>query len=255
MIIIRIDTLSRKLKIIELNIFSRENFTNRKTAIYICNDLRKEYFDRDIFFQTYVKHLIAFKHLIMKKIWNHLHLWVLALLPICGCSSSNSTVTVNDSTSVDNSTIEQLNITSFMGKWYEIARYENRFERGMTHVSATYTPTSNGKLQIINEGIKKGKLHKSKGRAFRPYPDNMPGRLRVSFFLWFYSDYYILEYDQVDSQYAVIGSSDPDYLWILYRKPLMPDSLLTNLLDRIQKRGYDTSKLLFVDQSSVNSSN
>jgi lipocalin len=142
-----------------------------------------------------------------------------------------------------------------MGKWYEIARYENRFERGMTHVSATYTPTSNGKLQIINEGIKKGKLHKSKGRAFRPYPDNMPGRLRVSFFLWFYSDYYILEYDQVDSQYAVIGSSDPDYLWILYREPLMPDSLLTNLLDRIQKRGYDTSKLLFVDQSSVNSSN
>lgn len=187
----------------------------------------------------------------MKKIWTYLWLGLLALLPM-GCSTSNATVIGNDSVSVDNTTIEWLDVTRFMGKWYEIARYENRFERGMSHVTATYTQTSNGKLRIINEGVRHGKRHKSKGRAYIPNPDEMPGRLKVSFFLWFYSDYYILEYDQVDAQYAVVGSSSADYLWILYREPIMPDSLLINLLDRIQQRGYDTSKLLFVDQSSSN---
>jgi lipocalin len=138
-----------------------------------------------------------------------------------------------------------------MGKWYEIARYENRFERGMSHVSATYSLNENGKIRVLNEGVKSGKPHRVKGKAFLPDPYNYPGRLRVSFFLWFYSDYYILEFDQVDSQYAVVGSSTPDYLWILYREPVMPDSLLINLLDRIQQRGYDTSKFLYIDQSSV----
>lgn len=187
----------------------------------------------------------------MKKIWNCLQLWALTVMPICSCSTSNATVTTSDSTNVDNTTIERLDVTRFMGKWYEIARYENRFERGMTHVTATYTPTSNGKLQVLNEGIKFGKRYKSKGRAYLPDPDKLPGRLKVSFFLWFYSDYYILEFDQVESQYAVVGSSTPDYLWILYREPVMPDSLLINLLDRIQQRGYDTSKFLYIDQSSV----
>jgi lipocalin len=72
--------------------------------------------------------------------------------------------------------------------------------------------------------------------------------MRVSFFLWFYSDYYVLELDERDYMYAVVGSSDSDFLWILYRHPVMPKELLTDLLQRIEKRGYDVSRLLFVDQ-------
>jgi lipocalin len=185
----------------------------------------------------------------MKKIWNRLQLWALTVMPICSCSASNATVTTSDSTNVDNTTVERLDVTRFMGKWYEIARYENRFERGMTHVTATYTPTSNGKLLVLNEGIKYGKRYKSKGRAYLPDPDKLPGRLKVSFFLWFYSDYYIFELDNENYMYAVIGSSDCDYLWILYREPMMPTLLLQELVERIQDRGYDTSKLLFVNHN------
>ncbi len=186
----------------------------------------------------------------MKKIWNRLHLWVLTLLPACGCSISNQAVNMNDKTVIDKSTVEWLDVVSYMGKWYEIARYENRFERGMTHVTATYSQTSDGNLRIVNEGVKRGKRYRSEGHAYLPDPYNIPGRLRVSFFLWFYSDYYVLEVDQTDYQYAVVGSSSTNFLWILYRKPTMPDSLLTDLLQRIEQRGYDTSKLLYVDQSS-----
>jgi lipocalin len=64
----------------------------------------------------------------------------------------------------------------------------------------------------------------------------------------FYSDYYILELDEQAYTYAVVGSSSEKYLWILYRDPVMPPSLLSELVERLKKRGYDTSKLLFVDQ-------
>ena len=186
----------------------------------------------------------------MKQIFSRMRFWLLTLLPTCGCSTLCAATDINDNPPVDNTTIEWLDVNSYMGKWYEIARYENRFERGMTHVTATYTKNSDGTLKIVNEGMKRGKHCVSKGRAYLPDPYNIPGRLRVSFFLWFYSDYYILELDQIDYQYAVVGSSSTDYLWILYREPVMPEALLANLLERIKQRGYDTSKFLYVDQSS-----
>ena len=181
----------------------------------------------------------------MKKYRNLLYTF-----PLLAALFAHSACQANNHLKVNTTTIHQLDINRYMGKWYEIARYENRFERGMTHVTATYTKNSDGTLKIVNEGMKRGKHCVSKGRAYLPDPYNIPGRLRVSFFLWFYSDYYILELDQIDYQYAVIGSSSTDYLWILYREPVMPEALLANLLERIKQRGYDTSKFLYVDQSS-----
>jgi len=82
-----------------------------------------------------------------------------------------------------------------MGRWYEIARYENHFERGMTDVTATYTLLPDGKIRVENEGYKGGVHKKATGRAKQPDPKNNPGKLKVAFFLWFYADYYILELD------------------------------------------------------------
>jgi lipocalin len=95
--------------------------------------------------------------------------------------------------------------------------------------------------------MKNGKPTESVGKAKQPNPAEYPGRLKVSFFLWFYSDYYVLELAP-DYTYAVIGSSSDDYLWILSRTPQLPSDVLLSLLERIEARGYDISELIWVEQ-------
>lgn len=146
----------------------------------------------------------------------------------------------------DNSTTPTLDIQRFMGRWYEIARYEHRFEKGMTHVSATYTLSGNGKIEVLNEGLKEGKHKQIKGRAKQPNPQD-PGKLKVSFFLWFYSDYYVLYIDP-EYRYLLVGSSSDKYLWIMSREKSLTKETLNQLIDKLRVRGYDTDKLLFVAQ-------
>lgn len=148
---------------------------------------------------------------------------------------------------VNTSTVKQLDIPRFMGKWYEIARYEHTFEKGMTYVTAEYSLLPDGKISVINRGMKNGKPKEIIGKARQPNPIEYPGRLEVSFFLWFYADYYILELDK-DYQHAIIGSNTDKYLWILSRSPEIPKDTLDKLLTNIRQRGYDLSKFVFVKQ-------
>lgn len=149
-------------------------------------------------------------------------------------------------TAIDNHTISTLDISRYMGTWYEIARYEHSFEKGMTHVTATYAIKPNGKIMVLNEGYKQGKHKQVIGKAYQPQATD-PGKLKVSFFLWFYSDYYIMELDK-DYQYAVIGSSSEKYLWILSRTKTISSSLYSELLQRLLERGYDIEKIIKVQQ-------
>ena len=161
----------------------------------------------------------------------------------CGFSKGNPMDTI------DNHTVQSLDLNRFMGRWYEIARYDHRFEKEMTHVSTTYSLREDGKIEVLNEGWKDGELKQIKGKAKQPDP-NDPGKLKVSFFLWFYADYYVLEIDP-DYQYVLIGSSSDKYLWIMSRDKTIPDTLRDELLQKLQARGYDTNRLVFVDQQTV----
>ena len=136
---------------------------------------------------------------------------------------------------VNTSTVKQLDIPRFMGKWYEIARYEHTFEKGMTYVTAEYSLLPDGKIRVINRGMKNGKPKEIIGKARQPDPIEYPGRLEVSFFLWFYADYYILELDK-DYQHAIIGSNTDKYLWILSRSPEIPKDTLDKLLTNIRQK-------------------
>ena len=178
----------------------------------------------------------------MKKYCKYLYAipMVAALLAHSSCYSNNQIM-------INTSTVKQLDIPRFMGKWYEIARYEHTFEKGMSHVTAEYSLLPDGKIRVINRGIKNGKPKEIIGKAKLPYPIEYPGRLKVSFFLWFYADYYILELDK-EYQYAIIGSSSDKYLWILSRTPDMPKEKLNKFLQNIKRRGYDLSRLVFVEQ-------
>lgn len=148
---------------------------------------------------------------------------------------------------MNTTTVSNLDVNRFMGSWYEIARYEHSFEKGMTHVKANYSLLPDGTIRVLNSGMKNGKKKEIEGKARKKKDSNSNSKLEVSFFLWFYSDYFVFELDD-NYQYAVIGSSSDKYLWILSRTPQLPQSIINDLLIKIKKRGYDTSKLYFVPQ-------
>lgn len=156
-------------------------------------------------------------------------------------------------TEINKKTVEQVDLGRYMGKWYEIARFDHKFERGLQGVTAEYTLEDNGKIKVVNSGYRDsldGEFRMAVGKAKIPNPGE-PGKLKVSFFLFFYGDYYILELDRVNYSYVLIGSSSDKYLWILSRTPQLSREKLDFLLKRAEERGYDTEKLIFVAQPRI----
>lgn len=166
----------------------------------------------------------------MKKIFN---LSVLLCL-LTGCSKLT----------VDNSVVTNFDLKRFLGDWYEIARFDHKFERGMEQTKATYILRKDGKVDVLNSGMKNGKYSEAKGVAKLTDKSSL---LRVSFWRPFYSDYRIMFIDD-DYQYALVGSGSDDYLWILSRTPQIPDGIKELIIAEAQRRGYDTEKLIWVRQ-------
>lgn len=150
---------------------------------------------------------------------------------------------------IDTSTVKQLDLNRYLGTWYEIARFPNSFEKNLVGVTATYSLRADGKIKVLNQGHKftlDGKLSKAVGKAKIPDP-NEPGKLKVSFFWFFYADYFVLELDK-NYQYALIGSSSPKYFWILSRTPQVDEPTYQMLLEKARKRAYNLDKLEKVQQ-------
>ena len=142
---------------------------------------------------------------------------------------------------LNTTTVTNLDLQKFMGRWYEIARLDNRFERGMTDVVAEYTLLDDGTIRIVNSGMRDGKYHQTVGRG---KVSSEVGRLRVSFFMFFYSDYNILEMAQ-DGQWVLVGGNSPKYLWILSREKQLPADVINHIIGLARGRGYDTNALIF----------
>ena len=145
---------------------------------------------------------------------------------------------------VDNSVVDTLDLNRYLGDWYEIARFDHSFERGMDFCKATYTLREDGKIDVLNTGIKDGEPKEAKGKGKLT---DTPALLRVSFFGPFYADYRVMLLDSA-YQYALIGSGSDDYLWILSRTPKLTDDVKTTILTEAKRRGYDTEKLIWVKQ-------
>ena len=148
----------------------------------------------------------------------------------------------------DNSTVEEFDLSRYLGEWYEIARYDHCFERGMDNTMAEYILQDDGKVFVLNSGWKNGKFKVAEGKAKYKDPEGHPGALKVSFFLFFYSEYNVMLVDK-DYQISMVGSKWDNYLWILSRTPVADPTLLQMVLDEAQERGFDTSQLIWVDQS------
>lgn len=146
---------------------------------------------------------------------------------------------------VDNSTVPELDLKRYLGKWYEIARFDHRFEKGLQHCTATYTLNNDGKITITNRGIKHGKWKTSVGKG---RTTDEEGVLRVSFFWPFYSDYRIMMLAP-DYSHVLVGGNGDDYLWILSRTPQLPENTRRQIVNEANRRGYATDNLIWVDQS------
>jgi len=140
-----------------------------------------------------------------------------------------------------------IDLKRYLGTWYEIARLPNSFEKGLENITATYNLRSDGKIEVINSGIKNGKKEIAKGVAWIP-DKNCTGKLLVSFFWIFKSQYNIILLDEVDYSYSVVTSSTNNYLWILSRKPKISNELYDNLIKFVSSKGFDFAKIIKVTQ-------
>ena len=162
---------------------------------------------------------------------------IAGILPMAACSKD-----------FDNSTVNEFDLSRYLGQWYEVARYDHSFERGMDNTMAEYILQDDGKVFVLNSGWKDGKFKIAEGKAKYNDPEGEPGALKVSFFLFFYSEYNVMMVDE-NYQISLVGSKAEKYLWILSRTPVPDPDLLQAVLDEAKSRGYDTSKLIWVDQS------
>jgi len=142
--------------------------------------------------------------------------------------------------------VENFEVNRYLGTWYEVARFDFRFEKDLDNTSANYTLDKKGNVIVLNSGYNfvKKKWSKADGLAkFRG--DKNIAALKVSFFGPFYSGYNVIALDE-NYQYALIAGKNLDYLWILSRTKELPDEIKTEYLKIAEEIGYDTSRLIWV---------
>jgi apolipoprotein D and lipocalin family protein len=165
------------------------------------------------------------------------HLGAIALLcaTVLGCRSTGPPLAV----------VEALDLDRYLGRWYEIASFPQRFQEGCVATQATYARREDGRIRVENEcrdGSFDGALRRAEGVAWRADPNGSPAKLEVQFFWPFRGDYWVIELDP-EYRYAVVGHPSRAYLWILARERSLDPALYARLLERIERHGYDLSRL------------
>ncbi len=164
-------------------------------------------------------------------------LWGIALVLLGGCVSVPEGI----------HPVEGFELQRYLGRWYEIARLDHGFERGLTQVSAHYSPRPDGGIRVINRGYdsEAAAWREAEGRAyFVERPDL--GRLKVSFFGPFFGGYHVVDLDP-DYQHALVMGPSRDYVWILARRPQLEPPVRQRLTQRLRSLGVATAELIWVE--------
>jgi len=144
--------------------------------------------------------------------------------------------------------VKEFELDRYLGKWYEIARLDHSFERGLDNISAEYSLRDDGGVKVINSGFSKedNEWEQAEGKAY--FVDEADsGHLKVSFFGPFYGSYVIFELDKENYQYAFVSGPNTSYLWLLARTPKLDQQIIDRFKKRAQESGFDTSKLIYVE--------
>ena len=146
--------------------------------------------------------------------------------------------------------IKNFELEKYLGKWYEIARLNHSFERGLEKVTAEYTLRDDGGIRVKNRGFSSNtnKWKEAEGKAyFVREPDE--GYLKVSFFGPFYGSYVVFELDKENYQYAFVSGPNESYLWFLSRTPNVNDELMAKFVEKAKNMGFRTEGLIYVNQN------
>jgi apolipoprotein D and lipocalin family protein len=159
-------------------------------------------------------------------------------LTLAGCSGYPDTVRP----------VEGFELQRYLGKWYEIARLDHRFERGLSNVTAEYSLNPDGSVRVLNRGFnaEAGEWEEAQGRALFVEESDI-GYLKVSFFGPFYGSYVIFELGP-DYQFAFVSGPDTGYLWLLSRTPVVGDAVYARFLERSGAAGFNIDELIRVEQ-------
>lgn len=169
---------------------------------------------------------------------------VAALVALSACARSAMTRVPSGITPVEGFEVER-----YMGRWYEIARLDHRFERGMTDVTADYRLRADGTVQVVNSGLRGGERRSADATArFRGDPS--VASLAVTFFPGFPGGYHVFALDE-DYRWAVISGPDRGYLWILARTPEMDEGLYQQLVGLARDRGFPVDQLIRVSHANA----
>ena len=162
----------------------------------------------------------------------------------------SSCATMNETNMKPLETVNNVDLERYIGQWYEIARLDHRFERGLENVTATYSLREDGGLVVQNRGYstKKNKWQDATGKAYFVGDSNV-GHLKVSFFGPIYGSYAVFELDKEDYQYAFISGSNTKYLWFLSRTPTVSNAVMERFKSQATELGFDLTELIMVDQS------
>jgi apolipoprotein D and lipocalin family protein len=141
-------------------------------------------------------------------------------------------------------TVESVDLARYMGTWYEIARFEQFFQKGCVASTATYRIRTDGDVEVINRCINEsdGKLREATGHAWVVDPTTN-SRLKVSFFWPFRGDYWIIDLGK-EYEYVAIGAPNRKYLWILARQPLLDASVYAGIVERAARNGFAVENLI-----------
>lgn len=147
-------------------------------------------------------------------------------------------------------TVPTLDLSRYLGLWYEVARFEHGFEKKLVGVTAEYTLRKDGRVGVLNSGFMHrldGRYVKAKAIAWRP-DEAVPGALKVRFFHLFASDYLVFGLDDISYSWAVVGDNSRSSLWFLSRTPTISPVLLQRMKEIATAQGYDLSSLRLVEQ-------
>ncbi len=171
-----------------------------------------------------------------------IHLRYVLLLPLLyGCVKVPAGITP----------VQEFDIDRYLGRWYEIARLDHSFERGLENVSAEYSLRSDGGVTVINRGYTPAQKtwKEAAGKAYF-VGNSTQGHLKVSFFGPFYSSYVIFELDEEDYGYAFVSGANTSYLWLLARTPTVDEAVKLDFKKKAAALGFDTDQLIWVDHTS-----
>ena len=162
----------------------------------------------------------------------------LLVLLLTGCVGMPSTV----------EPVSDFELERYLGHWYEVARLDHSFERGLSRVTAEYSLRDDGGVKVVNRGYSeaKGEWREATGRAYF-VREATQGFLKVSFFGPFYGSYVIFELDHENYSYAFVSGPTTNYLWLLARTPEVGPEVMNQFLRMAKERGFDTDELIYVE--------